>query len=97
MDELTKKIKSILKTKLPDYSNEEVDDLIQDYGEISILETLDKSLSQIKHEEDRKIFGDLISSGNTQEAFEYAEKIGVDVSSVFEEISKKIVMEIFAE
>jgi hypothetical protein len=95
MKELITKLKKILLKKFPNYSNEEIEKIIEDYGKIAILQTLDESIELLKNEEHKYKLGNLISDGNLDQAFDFAEKKGVDMINIFERIAKEIVVEIF--
>ena len=94
MQEFISKLDSILKAKYPHYSKEELDDMISDYGEIGMLEITNKVLSLLSSEEKKYEFGELFSSGDTEKIKDFTKKEGIDLEEIFEEVSKKITLEI---
>jgi uncharacterized protein YdbL (DUF1318 family) len=97
MNELIKKLDQILRAKFPDESSEDIQEIVQNYGKIAIVETLEKTLELLKNDTDRKELSDLIESGRVEEAFDFAESKGIEMGQIFEEISKKIVVDIFSD
>ncbi len=95
MQDLTKKIDQILRTQFPDHTKEELDVMIQEYGQIAILESLNKILSLISSEEKKHELGNLIAEGKMDEAFKLAESEGVHMEEIFEEVSRSIVVDLF--
>lgn len=96
MQELIKKVESVLRAKFPNYSKEELEEMISEYGQIALLETYDKVLKLLDTEEKKYKFGDLISDLKQEEAFQFAESEGVDITSIFEEVSKSVVVDLFS-
>lgn len=96
MNELEIKVKKILQAKFPDYNDEEINQMITDYGEIIILDTMGQTFSLLDNDESRTLVGKLIGEGKADEAFLFAQEKGVDMNAIFEQASKKAVMDIFS-
>ncbi len=96
MEELINKIEKILKVKFPDYTQQEIEEMMSDYGEISAIRLLDRMSKEFKNSQELEEFGRLFSSTKTTEAFQFAESKGVDITKVFEEVSKSVVMDVFS-
>lgn len=96
MEDLINKVEKMLKTKFPDYTKQEIDEMMEDYGEIAIIRLLDNMSKEFKDKNDLEEFGRLFGETKTGEAFQFAEAKGIDVASVFEEVSKSVVMDIFS-
>jgi|JI10StandDraft_1071094.scaffolds.fasta_scaffold2259246_2 hypothetical protein len=96
MEELTNKVIKILKAKFPDYTEEEMDDMIKDYADITTLRLLDAISKEFKNKQDLDQFGKLFGEAQTNEAFAFAESKGINVTSIFETVSKSVVMDIFS-
>jgi len=95
MEELNNKIIKVLKAKFPDYTQEEMDDMISDYAEITTLRLLDGLSKEFKSKNDLEHFGELFGQNKTNEAFAFAQSKGVDTVKIFEDVSKSVVMDIF--
>lgn len=95
MNELKNKIHGILKVKFPEYGDEQIEEMIQDYGEIAVMKTLNQTFDLLVTDEERQMVGSLFGRGMIDQAFEYADERGVDMNEIFEENARQIVMEIF--
>ncbi len=96
MEKLEQKIKKILQTKFPDFSDADIEKVITDYGKIIILDTIEEAILKFEIEEDRFKFGQLISDDKTDEADEFATSRGINISDIFLEKSKEAITEIFS-
>lgn len=96
MEELTQKIRAILKAKFPDYSEREIDEMILDNGEAVTLRTLDKVFELLGNDGDRKIFGDFMTQKKTDEAFSFAEEKGINLEQIMLDVSKEEIINLFS-
>ena len=69
--------------------------MMEDYGEIATIRFLDKMSKQFKNEKDLEYFGKLFGEVKIEEALQFAESKSINVTDIFEEVSKSVVMDIF--
>lgn len=94
MNELTKKIDKIIRAKFPDYSELEIEEMIEDYAEIGFLELMNSIYDQLGHV-NGEFFKSMFLNGKVDEALDYVKSNNIDIEKTFEEVAKKVVVDIF--
>lgn len=95
MKELTNKIEKIIKAKFPSLSQLEIDKMLEEYGEMAMLEFLNEVLTRLSDNSDREIFKNLFQDFKTEEAFEFLLSKGINAEEIYTNIGKSIVQDIF--
>ena len=90
---LEAEIRKIVKIKFPDYTEEEITEMLTDYGEMVIYKFMDKVFSLLKEELDKEIVGSLMAQSKVEAAINYAETKGVDMVEIYEFVATEITKE----